>query len=541
MQPPCLRDSSESCFSGSCFPATNLLNQSKHQEIKIDTPQHEFAAATAASLNPNTKFTNPDSLPSLPDSLSNFLKSYPKYIATQTADHIRDREYYHLTLSDHVCLDYVGQGLFSYSQLNTLQNRASSSSSSIPNLQFFNVLHKSKTHQGKQTQFEIRIQERIMKFMNISTEDYSMVFTANRSSAFKLVSEFYPFDSSSNLLTIYDHQSEAVDALTQAAKNKGCRIKTAKFGWPSLRIHTDKLKKMVISNSRRRTRTRTRTRTKGLFVFPLQSRMTGAQYSYQWMTLAHDNGWHVLLDASSLGAKDMETLGLSIFQPDFIICSFFKIFGENPSGFGCLFVKKTSFPSFNISTLSTTVKIANGEEEEEDENHEMEELEFRGLDHADNLGLILISSRVRYLVNWLVNALMSLEHPHQDDRIPLVRIYGPKIRVARGPAVAFNLFDWKGEKVEPLMVQKLADRSNISLSFGFILFEDQEEEEERERERGMEKKKKGFDAVTATLGFLTDFGDTYRVWKFVSQFLDADFVEKERWRYKALNQTILEV
>ncbi|MBA0759690.1 hypothetical protein Gotri_022537 [Gossypium trilobum] len=39
------------------------------------------------------------------------------------------------------------------------------------------------------------------------------------------------------------------------------------------------------------------------------------------MSLVQENGWHVLLDATVLGAKEMETLRLSLFDPDFHICS----------------------------------------------------------------------------------------------------------------------------------------------------------------------------------------------------------------------------
>jgi hypothetical protein len=63
---------------------------------------------------------------------------------------------------------------------------------------------------------------------------------------------------------------------------------------------------------------------------------------------------------------------------------------------------------------------------------------------------------------------------------------------------------------------------------------------------GMSKKKSGSNeyrilVLTATLGFLTNYEDVYRLWAFVSRFLDADFVEKERWRYIALNQKTIEV
>jgi hypothetical protein len=47
--------------------------------------------------------------------------------------------------------------------------------------------------------------------------------------------------------------------------------------------------------------------------------------------------------------------------------------------------------------------------------------------------------------------------------------------------------------------------------------------------------------VTAALSFLANFEDVYKLWTFVARFLDADFVEKERWRYTALNQKTIEV
>ncbi|GFZ01249.1 pyridoxal phosphate (PLP)-dependent transferases superfamily protein [Actinidia rufa] len=281
--------------------------------------------------------------------------------------------------------------------------------------------------------------------------------------------------------------------MIESASKKRTRVRSAEFLWPGLRIHTRKLKRIVVSRTSKRT-------TRGLFVFPQQSSLTGARYSCLWMSIAQENGWHVLLDASALGAKDMETLGLSLFHPDFLICSFYKIFGENPSGCGCLFIKKSIASLFNKSSIETSRGIvslvpeqapefdllkqdlagpSSVSEIELDESqstrNEMgipgsSDLECRGLDHADSLGLILISSRVRY----------------EDE----------------------------GSTVEE-------DRS------------------------GANKRKENshcrVDVLSASSGFLTNFEDVYRLWAFVSRFLDADFVEKERWRYRALNQTIVEV
>ncbi|KAL8200884.1 hypothetical protein R6Q57_012223 [Mikania cordata] len=609
MSSPCIKEVSRACLPRCC--PNKLLGQPEYQGSEQSTTpsRYDFIAATAISLHPNAQFTNHECLPTLAQAFSSMKNAYPNYPETDQADRIRDQEYHQLTLSKHVCLDYIGHGLFSYSQ--QLHSNAP----------FFSIIYKSVnlyvqiTRGGQESEFETKIKTRLFRFMNISSDDYSLVFTANQSSAFKVLAESYPFHSNRHLLTVYDHENEAVETMIESCRKRSGCVDSAVFSWPNMRIQSKRLRKLLVNKHKNK-------KKRGLFVFPLQSKVTGSRYSYLWMGLAQENGWHVCLDANALGAKDMETLGLSLFQPDFLICSFYKVFGENPSGFGCLFIKKsrsmmlknsttnvglvnivqtssrplflqeststdrgkTVLSSSSSSSLIDTLEIqeTNDQKEErsfyqvwkQDKSLDIKEksrknessssgvssdIEFRGLDNADSLGLVLISSRVRYLVNWLVNAFCSLKHPHTENGVPLVRIYGPKVRVDRGPVVAFNVFDWKGEKIEPTLVQKLADRHNISLSNAIlkhVSFMDKSSEEwerhvevknkENEGQNSMLTNKKnkvypGIPVIMATIGFLTNFEDVYRVWAFVSRFLDADFVEKERWRYMALNQTTVEV
>ncbi|XP_016440057.2 LOW QUALITY PROTEIN: uncharacterized protein LOC107765872 [Nicotiana tabacum] len=624
---------------GCCPNPLHILLESQNQQplpkIKSTTAacRHSFAATTTSSFFPNTHFTNHESLPSYQESFAQFIKTYPKYSETRQVDKIRSQEYYHLSISNHVCLDYIGIGLFSYSQvqsqLSALVPVTSSSSPSSSNeccdYPFFDISCKSVNlksellHGGHGSELESSIKKKIMNFLNMSQNEYSMVFTANRSSAFKLIAESYPFQTSRKLLTVYDHESEALETMVNTSEKRGASILSAEFKWPRLRIHSEKLRKLIIRKKKKK-------KSKGLFVFPLQSRVTGASYSYQWMSLAQENGWHVLLDACALGPKDMDSFGLSLFHPDFLICSFYKIFGENPTGFGCLLVKKSVVSMLEASVSAGIVSLVpptqllnsldssgSGTELEQksnfytklDELHisgshsahvsensetsrkeerevaqkekskeepdqsiislgnntkldekEILEIQCRCLDHVDSLGLMQIGNRRRYLVNWLISALLKLQHPNRLDHFPLVRIYGPKIKFDRGTALAFNLFDWKGERVEPILIQKLADRNNISLSHGFLshlwFLDKYEEEKQRtiERKKGEEKdaeskKSKrtdfGISVVTIALSFLANFEDVYRLWAFIAQFLDADFVEKERWRYSSLYQKTIEV
>ncbi|KAF3637050.1 putative peroxidase 66 [Capsicum annuum] len=624
-----------------CCPNPLLIllehpNQQPISKIKSTTAacRHIFAATTTSSFFPNTHFTNHESLPSYQESFAQFLKAYPKYSETRQVDKIRNQEYYHLSVSNHVCLDYIGIGLFSYSQVQSqvtalvpVTSSSTPSSHEWSDYPFFDISCKSVNlksellHGGHGSQLESSIKKKIMNFLNISPNEYSLVFTANRSSAFKLIAESYPFKTSQKLLTAYDHESEALETMVNTSEKRGANIMSAEFKWPRLRINSAKLRKLIIRKNKKKKKSR------GLFVFPLQSRVTGASYSYQWMSLAQENGWHVLLDACALGPKDMDSFGLSLIHPDFLICSFYKVFGENPTGFGCLLVKKSvvsvleaSVSTGNVSLIPPTQLLNsldssgsgteleqktnfvtkldelhisgsysahNGKsennlnstkeggvapkeksKEESDQsistlgnNTKLEEkgsveIQCRCLDHVDSLGLMQIGSRRRYLVNWLISGLLKLQHPNRLDHFPLVKIYGPKIKFDRGTAMAFNLFDWKGERVEPILIQKLADRNNISLSHGFLShlwFPDKYEEEKQrtiERKKGDEndaesKKSKKTDlrisVVTIALGFLANFEDVYRLWTFIAQFLDADFVEKERWRYSSLYQKTIEV
>ncbi|KAL3714117.1 hypothetical protein ACJRO7_006111 [Eucalyptus globulus] len=633
------------CLDGCC--PTPLLGQAEQrnpavpkQRSAFSAGRHDFATTTSSSIFPNTQFTNHESLPSLKESFTEFTRVYPRYSDTVQVDELRSREYHHLSASNHTCLDYIGVGLFSHSQLQRQESsrsqQAGPSSSPLqkPDFPFFSLSYKTgslKTRLllgGEESQLESLMKKRIMGFLNISQSDYCMVFTANRTSAFKLLAESYPFPSSRKLLTVYDYESEAAEAMVNCSAKRGAKVMSAEFSWPRLRIQSTKLRKMIVRKKKKKDK-------RGLFVFPVHSRVTGARYPYLWMSMAQENGWHVLLDACALGPKDMDSFGLSLFRPDFIICSFYKIFGENPSGFGCLFVKKSTLPSLETSLAMGVVSfvpaenslkppdessgtdtdidrtysnsnsfsgpipvethrgISDSEQQgtsspqagellppvksKEPETSEIvllektddkapqntgnnsgkgnSELQCAGLDHVDSLGMTLISNRARYLINWLVNAMLKLEHPNTEG-VRLVRIYGPKIKFDRGPALAFNVFDWKGEKVEPVLVQKLADRSGISLSYGFlrhICFPDKHNEEKLKvlEKRGnaanvavwnkKDKANQGVRVVTLALSFLSDFEDVYKLWAFVSQFLDADFVEKERWRYTALNRKTIEV
>lgn len=784
-------------------------------------------------------FVSPEAIPSEEEEFASFTAMHPGYLETLVVDELRDEEYSELQEDGHVCLDYSGHGLFSQ-----LQQELDSSSSSFAISHISGDLSTQAFYvEPNEGTVESDIRRRVMRFLNIQEGEYGMVFTASKGSAFKLLAESYPFDAQRSLLTMFDYQSEAVSSMEEIAQRHGAHTLNASFHFPSLTVCSADLKSQILYKSledkdkkimdsdvvenrgdkkgKKKMKKveefgkmeRTQEENRGMFVFPVQSRVSGTKYSYQWMSLAQDNGWHVLLDASALGPKDMDSLGLSLFRPDFIVTSFYKVFGSDPTGFGCLFVKNSSMsilcpstaarnigmvrliPLTEVSSpnnplreeydntfcekkaktfpykksskaelgqaeiafsgpastffkwrqsisaynaikvgdcleevtrekgdsvlLKKNVMQGNGnnyvehvgralkkkavdldkgktpitprsvleesllegpDHSNDGESHELDgcsssglvtqekklcspsedvfkgsdveslhsplgpmqvislpthssqnaldrrrflasrsheiarqgivstgqgtfsqplishdaqgnpffvhsegssyyagsqdELEFssslydedeessefdyaddesivrrepeiycRGLNHADTLGLNKTNDRLRFLTNWLVSSMLKLQHLVSNKFMPLVHLYGPKVKYDRGASLAFNLFDCKGALIKPCFVQQLADRNNISLGLGVLSHirfletcaelqgisdcGDTMDELSTPTPSSKNESSLEFQVVTAALGFFTNFEDVYKLWAFVAKFLDAEFVKHE--------------
>src|SRR5262249_14436126 len=76
-----------------------------------------------------------------------------------------------------------------------------------------------------------------------------------------------------------------------------------------------------------------------LFGFPAQSNFSGVQHPLDWVELAQEQGWDVVLDCASFVSTNRLDLGK--VHPDFVPLSFYKMFGY-PTGVGCLLARRAA-------------------------------------------------------------------------------------------------------------------------------------------------------------------------------------------------------
>lgn len=87
-----------------------------------------------------------------------------------------------------------------------------------------------------------------------------------------------------------------------------------------------------------------------------------------------------------------------------------------------------------------------------------------GLDYVrETLGREAVRTRVRCLLDWLLDAMRTLRH---GNGLPLCALYGPADTRDRGATVAFNLLDADGALVDERVVESGAARSGIALRAG---------------------------------------------------------------------------
>ena len=385
--------------------------------------------------------------------VTTFSATYPSYAGTRALDALRAKEYPLLDALGHVYLDYTAGNLV---PLSLVDRHAA-----LLRDHLLGNPHSTNPASALTTTYVEQARLSVLEFFNADPDEYLVIFTANATQALKLVGEAYPFAPGGEYLLTFDNHN-SVNGIREFARAKGCPTTYVPIVLPDMRVDETELRLHLA-----------RTGGDRLFAYPAQSNFSGVQHPLDWIPLAQERGWDVLLDAAAFTPTNR--LDLGVWKPDFVSQSFYKMFGY-PTGVGCLIVRRPALarlrrPWFAGGTITVAsvqgdrFYLAEGASAFEDGTPNylaLPAVEF-GLQYLSRIGIDTIHTRVRSLTGWLIDRLSGLRHAGGE---PLARIYGPRSDKRRGGTVTFNFYDGEGRAIDHRDVEERANAAGISLRTG---------------------------------------------------------------------------
>ncbi|PWY67996.1 aminotransferase class-V [Aspergillus sclerotioniger CBS 115572] len=405
--------------------------------------------------------------------MSTILETFPEYADTALLDHLRETEYNYLDEQGQTYLDYTGSGLAAKSQYNAHNARLTE--------HIFGNPHSVSPTSENSTRLVEQARSHVLAYLNATPDTYTAIFTQNATGAARLVGEAYPFTRQKTFILTEDNHN-SVNGIREFARARNARTVYVTSQSPELRVNPAVLAealgghwwewgldKMGIAKGGRSARER------GLFAYPAQSNLSGVRHPLEWVTLAQECGYDVLLDAAAYLPTNRLDLSDGNPQPDFVMVSWYKLFGY-PTGLGCLIARRDALSRLSRPWFSGGSVLAAGVVHRhhtlaaDEVGFEDGTLNFLsipdvqvGLEWLERIDMTMIATRVRCLTGWFLQRLLALRH---SDGAPMAEVYGPTDLKRRGGTVCFNFLDSQGKIVDERLVAHESAAASFSLRTG---------------------------------------------------------------------------
>jgi molybdenum cofactor sulfurtransferase len=385
-----------------------------------------------------------------------FLRRHPANGHTTELDELRRVEYGRLDRLGQVYLDYTGGGLYAESQLRRHHDLLREG--------VFGNPHSNNPTSAASSELVAEARAAVRRFFNAAEDEYEVVFAANASGALKLIGEAYPFCPGSALLLSYDNHN-SVNGIREFARRSGAQVAYVPVHRPHLRLDEALLRRALKG---------ARAGSDHLFAYPAQSNFSGVHHPLGWVAEAQALGWDVLLDCAAYVPTNR--LDLSEIKPDYVVLSFYKMFGY-PTGIGALLARRHKLaklrrPWFAGGTITVASvqdegwhRLAPGAAGFEDGTVDYLGLPAVtiGLRYLESIGMETIHSHTQALAAWLLEQMQRLRH---SSGAPVVRVFGPSDMDRRGATIALLLLDPGGRPYDVYGVEAAAGRQQISIRTG---------------------------------------------------------------------------
>lgn len=424
--------------------------------------------------------------------LNEFGENYGYTNSSKSIDQLRATEFNRL--NGLVYLDHAGATLYSELQMEETFRDLNSTVYGNP--------HSQSDCSFATSDIVREARQQVLDFCHASPMDYNCIFTSGATAGLKLVGETFPWSSQSNFMYTMENHNSVLGireyALTQGAAACAVDIEeTANCG------NGDKTSfpvKVLQHPIQRRNEVKSwEEEPKGdafnLFAFPSECNFSGSRYSLELVNFIKNapetekgsplskGSWMVLIDAAKGCAT--EPPDLSKYKADFVVLSFYKLFGY-PTGCGALLVrteaakllKKKYFSGGTVAASIADIDFVKRREgiEESFEDGTISFLSIAAISHGFKiLNTLTMPSILRHttsLASYVKTILLALKH---ENGTHVCTLYGyDKSKVLYddlGPIISFNLKRPDGSWFGYREVEKLASLSGIQLRVAFAILE----------------------------------------------------------------------
>lgn len=343
-------------------------------------------------------------------------------------------------LGDQVYLDHAANTIYAASLIEDYKQKLTDPS----NWSLFSNPH-SQSQSAQYTRAYIKmIREKILsKLFNTSSSQYDIVFVQNATYGLKLLAESFQFETELDDSSNSDTTGSCFAYLND---NHTSVIGMREIVWsryPSTEVYcvmeprgSEELESIKLNSSKSTDVKAGHYKHNSLFVYPAQSNFNGRRYKDLERRLTKRD-WYVCVDTASFVSTS--PMDLSVWQPDFLSLSFYKMFGF-PTGLGALLVKKTAqsllessyFGGGTVEMALISENVVKMKEREWHAKFEPGTISYldiiavnTAIDKFDQLtfglGFSLISQHLSMLTHYFYQRLKELKHFNGQRLVELYR------------------------------------------------------------------------------------------------------------------------
>jgi molybdenum cofactor sulfurtransferase len=314
----------------------------------------------------------------------------------------------------------------------------------------------------------------VLELFKANPEHFEVVFVANATAGIKLVLEAFTANEDGFEYFYHRDSHTSLVGARELASNSRCFQ------------NDDEVETWLTTNN-----TNDRGNGLRLFAYPAQSNMNGRRLPLSWPALLRcspqSTNTYSLLDVAALASTSPLNLSNHTIAPDFVVLSFYKMFGF--PDLGALIVRKSAAPLFAKRRYfgggTTEMITCNDQPWVARKRSSLPDQLEDGTNPVHNIlalscaidvhkqlygGFEQVSQHTGWLAKCLYEQLTKLKH---DNGAPVCHIYKDAYSAygdsrTQGAVVTFNMRDRHGEWISSSKVGKLAAERNIHIRAGSL-------------------------------------------------------------------------